>query len=92
MPENEGKSFLHLFHGNMICSYEVSEACGSGVEPSPQNFLGSMFDVEAIHAQFPSNIEPNYQPVLKVVRYGNTLLALPDEMTVARVERVVAKY
>ena len=35
---------------------------------------------------------PETKPVLKVVRYGNTLLALPDEATIERVERVIAKY
>jgi hypothetical protein len=35
---------------------------------------------------------PETKPVLKVVRYGNTLLALPDQATVERVERVIAKY
>lgn len=35
---------------------------------------------------------PETKPVLKVVRYGNTLLALPDAATVERIERVIAKY
>ena len=34
---------------------------GSCVEPSSLKNFGSMFDAEAIHAQIPSNIEPNYQ-------------------------------
>ena len=33
---------------------------GSCVEPSSLKNFGSMFDAEAIHAQIPSNIEPNY--------------------------------
>jgi hypothetical protein len=35
---------------------------------------------------------PETKSVIKVVRYGNTLLALPDEATVERVERVIEKY
>ena len=42
------------------------------------------------NAGAPSNSET--KPVIKVVRYGNTLLALPDATTVERVERVIAKY
>lgn len=35
---------------------------------------------------------PETKPVLKVVRYGNTLLALPDAATVGRVEKAIEKY
>src|SRR6266576_649769 len=45
----------------MICCYEMRKGRGSGVEPSSLKNFGSMFDAEAIHAQIPSNIEPNYQ-------------------------------
>src|SRR5881409_109787 len=45
----------------MICCYEMRKGRGSCVEPSSLKNLGSMFDAEAIHAQIPSNIEPNYQ-------------------------------
>ena len=61
MLENERKSVLRLFHWKMICCHEMRKACGSCVEHSPLKKFGSMFDAEAIHAQFPSNIEPNYQ-------------------------------
>src|SRR5205823_14447878 len=45
----------------MICCYEMRKGRGSCVEPSSLKNFGSMFDAEAIHAQIPSNIEPNYQ-------------------------------
>src|SRR5436309_6921929 len=45
----------------MICCYEIRKGRGSCVEPSSLKNFGSMFDAEAIHAQIPSNIEPNYQ-------------------------------
>src|SRR5947207_3498798 len=45
----------------MICCYEMRKGRGSCVEPSSLKKFGSMFDAEAIHAQIPSNIEPNYQ-------------------------------
>src|SRR6266702_5358954 len=44
----------------MICCYEMRKGRGSCVEPSSLKNFGSMFDAEAIHAQIPSNIEPNY--------------------------------
>src|SRR5205807_7683711 len=46
----------------MICCYEMRKGRGSCVEPSSLKNFGLMFDAEAIHAQIPSNIEPNYQP------------------------------
>jgi len=61
MPENEWKPMLRLFHWKMICCYEMRKGRGSCVEPSSLKNFGSMFDAEAIHAQIPSNIEPNYQ-------------------------------
>src|SRR5437763_8835255 len=45
----------------MICCYEMRKGRGSCVEPSSLKNFGSMFGAEAIHAQIPSNIEPNYQ-------------------------------
>jgi len=39
----------------------MKKVCGSCVELSPLKIFGSMFDAETIHAQFPSNIEPNNQ-------------------------------
>src|SRR2546430_13231023 len=45
----------------MICCYEMRKGRGSCVEPSSLKNFGLMFDAEAIHAQIPSNIEPNYQ-------------------------------
>src|SRR6266566_4756869 len=52
----------------MICCYEMRKGRGSCVEPSSLKNFGSMFDAEAIHAQIPSNIEPNYQIDLNVRR------------------------
>src|SRR2546421_12885354 len=52
----------------MICCYEMRKGRGSCVEPSSLKNFGSMFDAEAIHAQIPSNIEPNYQIGLNVRR------------------------
>src|SRR5438874_2323588 len=51
----------------MICCYEMRKGRGSCVEPSSLKNLGSMFDAEAIHAQIPSNIEPNYHELLRPV-------------------------
>src|SRR5207237_9238504 len=45
----------------MIWYYEMRKGRRSCVEPSSLKNFGSMFDAEAIHAQIPSNIEPNYQ-------------------------------
>src|SRR5947209_20487700 len=48
------------FPSKTICCYKMRKACGSCVEPSPLKIFGLMFDAEAIHAQNPSNIQPNY--------------------------------
>jgi hypothetical protein len=45
----------------MIYCYEMRKVCGSCVEHSALKEFGSMFDAGTIHAQFPSNIQPNYQ-------------------------------
>jgi hypothetical protein len=51
---------IALLYRKIVCCYEMGKAYGSGVEHSPSKFFGSMFDAAAIHAQIPSNIEPNY--------------------------------
>src|SRR6266550_709265 len=54
------------FPSKTICCYKMRKACGSCVEPSPLKIFGLMFDAEAIHAQNPSNIQPNYHIARKI--------------------------
>ena len=70
---------------------------GSCVEPSSLKNFGSMFDAEAIHAQIPSNIEPNYHLLLKHVNSvriskGSTTMTRSRGLTTIGVKVALAHF